>query len=65
LAIVGAVLRGINGARWLTNEVNKSLLKTAALIAAASRPSSEHSQRMVVATPAQAFNIAKVMYLNI
>lgn len=63
-AIAGAILIGIGGARWLTNEVDKSLLKTAAITAAASRPSFEDSQRMVVSTPAQAFNIAKGMYLN-
>jgi hypothetical protein len=63
-AIAAAILIGIGGARWLTNEVDKSLLKTAAVTAAASRPSFEESQRMVVATPAQAFNIAKGMYLN-
>jgi hypothetical protein len=62
--ISGAILIGIGGARWLTNEVDKSLLKTAAITAAASKPSHEDSQRMVVATPAQAFNIAKGMYLN-
>jgi hypothetical protein len=63
-AIAGAILVGIGGARWLTNEVDKTLLKTAAVTAAASRPSFEESQRIVVATPAQAFNIAKGMYLN-
>jgi hypothetical protein len=63
-AVAGAILVGIGGARWLTNEVDKSLLKTAAVTAAASRPSFEDSQRIVVSTPAQAFNIAKGMYLN-
>lgn len=63
-SIAGAILIGIGGARWLTNEVDKSLLKTAAVTAASSRPSSEGSQRMVAATPSQTFNIAKGMYLN-
>jgi hypothetical protein len=63
-ALAAAILVGIGGARWLTNEVDKNLLKTAAVTAAASRPSFEESQRIVVATPAQAFNIAKGMYLN-
>lgn len=63
-AIAAAILVGMGGARWLTNEVDKSLLKTAAVTAAASRPSFEDSQRIVVSTPAQAFNIAKGMYLN-
>lgn len=60
--IAGAVLVGIGGARWLTNEVDKRLLRTAASVAAASRASLDDSQRIVVATPAQAFNIAKQMY---
>jgi hypothetical protein len=63
-AVAAAILVGMGGARWLTNEVDKSLLKTAAVTAAASRPSFEDSQRIVVSTPAQAFNIAKGMYLN-
>lgn len=63
-SVAGAILIGIGGARWLTNEVDKSLLKTAAVTAAASQPSSEGSRRMVVATPSQTFNIAKGMYMN-
>jgi hypothetical protein len=50
------------GARWLTNEVDKTLLRTAAVTAAASRSSYDESQRIAIATPAQAFNIAKKMY---
>lgn len=63
-SVAGAILIGIGGARWLTNEVDKSLLKTAAVTAAVSQPSSAGSQRMVMATPSQTFNIAKGMYLN-
>jgi len=61
-AMAGAILIGIGGARWLTNEVDKTLLKTAAVTAAAARPSYDASQSITVATPAQAFNIAKKMY---
>ncbi|NPV63872.1 MAG: hypothetical protein HPY61_14820 [Methanotrichaceae archaeon] len=61
-AMAGAILIGVGGARWLTNEVDKTLLKTAAITAAAARPSPEGSQSITVATPAQAFNIAKKMY---
>jgi hypothetical protein len=60
--IAGAILIGIGGARWLTNEVDKTLLRTAAVTAAASRASYDESQRIAIATPAQAFNIAKKMY---
>jgi hypothetical protein len=61
-AIAGALLIGIGGARWLTNEVDKTLLRTAAVTAAAARSSYDDSQRIAISTPAQAFNIAKRMY---
>ena len=61
-SIAGAVLIGIGGARWLTNEVDKRLLRTAAATAAASKSSFDDSQKIARATPAQAFNIAKKMY---
>lgn len=61
-SIAGAVLVGIGGARWLTNEVDKKLLRTAAATAAASKASFDDSQKIAVASPAQAFHIAKKMY---
>lgn len=61
--ISGAILIGIGGARWLTNETDKRLLKAAA-VTAASRSSVEDSQKMIVATPAQTFNLAKNMLPN-
>ena len=61
-SIAGAVLVGIGGARWLSNEVDKKLLRTAAVTAAASKASFDDSQKIAKATPAQAFNIAKKMY---
>ena len=63
-SIAGAVLVGIGGARWLTNEVDKKLLRTAATAAAASKANFEESRKIAIATPAQAFNIAKKMYQN-
>jgi hypothetical protein len=63
-SISGALLVGIGGARWLTNEVDKKLLRTAAATAAASKANFDDSQRIAVASPAQAFNIAKKMYQN-
>ena len=63
-SIAGALLVGIGGARWLTNEVDKKLLRTAAATAAASKSSFDDSQKIAIATPAQAFNIAKKMYQN-
>jgi hypothetical protein len=61
-AIAGAVLVGMGGARWLTNEVDKKLLRNAAVNAAASRGSIDESRKIAVSTPAQAFKIAKKMY---
>ncbi len=63
-ALASSLLVGIGGARTLTNEVDKSLLKTAAVAAAAAGASSEESKKIAVSTPAQAFNIAKNMYVN-
>lgn len=54
-----AVLIGIGGARWLTNEVDKRLLKAAAAEAAQGPASSAAAAQMAAATPAQALQIAK------
>jgi hypothetical protein len=58
-----SIIVGIGGAKGLTNEVDKNLLRTAAVTAAA-KQSFEDSQKMAVSTPAQAFNIAKRMYME-
>jgi hypothetical protein len=57
-SLVGAVLIGISGARWLTNESDKSLLRTAASRAASAMPSAEAAAQMAIASPAQAVKIA-------
>jgi len=62
--LASSLLVGVGGARTLTNEVDKSLLQTAAVTAAAASQSFEEAQRIAVSTPAQAFNIAKKMYLE-
>lgn len=58
-ALVGAVLVGVAGARWLTNEVDKSLLKAAAS-QAASAPSSDPKAKQILLSskPAEILNIA-------
>lgn len=58
-ALMGAVLVGIAGAKWLTNEVDKTLLKAAAVQAASAQMSPQKAQAMANATPAAAFEIAK------
>ena len=60
-SLVGAVLIGVGGARWLTNEVDKSLLKAAASKAAGAQGTPSASQQIALASPIQAFNIAKSM----
>lgn len=60
-ALVGALLVGVTGARWLTNEVDKSLLKAAASRAANAAPSSEAAQRMAGADPVETLHIAQAM----
>jgi len=59
--LMGAILVGIGGARWLTSEVDKSLLKAAASRAADSQPSSSASSQIAAASPAGALQIAKAM----
>lgn len=59
--LTGAILVGIAGAKWLTNEVDKSLLKAAASEAAKAKPCSEAAERILMASPAQALNITKNM----
>lgn len=60
-ALMGAVLVGIGGARWLTSEVDKSLLKAAASRAADSQASPLASQQIAGASPAGALHIAQAM----
>ena len=60
-SLVGAVLIGVGGARWLTNEVDKTLLKAAASKAAESQATSTSSKQIASASPIQALNIAKSM----
>ena len=49
------------GARWLTSEVDKNLLRAAAAEAAGAQPSAAASQQIALAAPAQALNVAKSM----
>jgi hypothetical protein len=58
-ALVGAVLVGVAGARWLTNEVDKKLLRSAASDAASGPSEPGATKKLLMATPAQAFFIAK------
>lgn len=60
-SLVGALLVGLGGARWLSNEVDKSLLRAAAVDAAGKQASTDQSKQIALSSPAQALNIAKTM----
>ncbi len=62
-ALVGAVLVGVGGARWLTNEVDKNLLRAAASTAASAPTAPEASHQIAIASPAEALKIAKNLHL--
>ena len=61
-SFVGALLVGAGGARWLSSEVDKNLLRAAASDAAGKQPSGDASKQMIIASPAQALKIAKSMH---
>jgi hypothetical protein len=60
-SFVGALLVGIGGARWLSSEVDKNLLRATAAQAAGKNSSADASQQIAMLTPAQALNVAKRM----
>ncbi len=57
-AFVGALLVGIAGSRWLTNEVDKNLLRSAGAEAVNAKPKIDLSQALLMATPSEALNAA-------
>jgi hypothetical protein len=57
-SVIGGLLVGVGGARWLTNEVDKKLLRAAASKAASGQPSDQKALRISAAPPAEALNIA-------
>ena len=58
-SLVGAMLVGIGGARWLSSEVDKNLLRATAAEAAGKQPSDAVSKRIAMATPADAFQAVR------
>lgn len=58
-ALVGAVLVGIGGGRWLTDQADKSLLKATAAHAAQGKASPEAAAAIATARPARALEIAR------
>ena len=57
-ALVGAVLVGVSGARWLTNEVDKKLLKATASAAVSAQAEPEAPVKIMTSSPAQALQYA-------
>lgn len=55
-AAAGALLVGVSGARWLTNEVDKTLLRTAAT---ASQQDKQKAAQIALATPTEALHLAQ------
>lgn len=60
-SLVGAVLVGTGGAKWLSNEVDKNLLRAAATEAAGKQSSIDSSKQIAMANPAEALHIARTM----
>ncbi|WP_250125664.1 hypothetical protein [Chroococcidiopsis sp. CCMEE 29] len=60
-AFVGAILVGVGGAKWLSDEVDKRLLKAAASEAAKKEAAPEASRQISLSSPVTALNIAKNM----
>ncbi len=64
-SLVGAILIGVGGARGLTSEVDKNLLRVAAAAAAEAQPPAAAFQQIELAAPAQALNVTKrMMYVR-
>jgi len=57
-SVVGGLLVGVGGARWLSNEVDKKLLRAAASKAASGQPNDQKAIRISAAPPAEALRIA-------
>jgi hypothetical protein len=60
-ALVGAALIGIAGSRWLSNEVDKKLLKATTASALAGAGSVGAAAKIMAATPAQALKLVQSM----
>jgi hypothetical protein len=56
--LVGGVLVGVGGARWLSNEVDKSLLRAAASEAALSGKNEQLAATLAIVPPVEALHAA-------
>src|SRR5437762_197916 len=60
-AFVGAILVGMAGARWLSNEVDKTMLRTAASLAASKGGSADVATQLRSVSPAEAVRLTQAM----
>lgn len=60
-SLAGAVLVGIGGARWLSNEVDKAMLHAAAVEIAKKQPSVQLSEAVAKSRPSQILNAVRSM----
>lgn len=60
-AFVGAMLIGVGGARWLSNEVDKKLLKATTASALAGSGAADAAAKVMTATPAQGLKIVQAL----
>ena len=58
-SLIGAVLVGMGGARWLTNEVDKRLLRAAASSAVAAPAAPNLAEAILTATPARVLGMVR------
>lgn len=58
-ALMGALLVGIGGARWLSGQVDKNLYQASAAKLAAATNAPDAARQIMLASPAQALDIAK------
>ena len=63
-SVVGAILIGIGGAKWLTSEVDKKALRATAATAAASNANAAASARIAISRPFEALQIAKQLSIQ-
>lgn len=56
--LLGGLVVGAGGTRWLTTEVEKRLLKSAVSLAASGKADPEKAMQILKASPAEAFKIA-------
>ncbi|MGH8910730.1 MAG: hypothetical protein ACRD0K_30605 [Egibacteraceae bacterium] len=58
-AFTGAVLIGVGGPKWLTSQVDKTLLRQAAVAAARGEANSDTADRIDQAQPTEALHLAR------